>query len=137
MATKATKTTKTTTTAKATKVTEAPPAAKAVETAPSAAPRPGKTPAAKAPAAPRVTFKLRRPGARAVAVAGTFNAWSSSAAPLLASPDGTWSIELTLAPGVYEYRFVVDGQWISDPAAAETSPNPFGGVNSVVRVSAY
>jgi len=134
MATKATKTTKTTTTAKATKVTEAPPAAKPVETAPSAAPRPGKTPAAKAPAAPRVTFQLRRPAARAVAVAGTFNAWSSSAAPLLASPDGTWSIELTLAPGVYEYRFVVDGQWISDSRAKEWVKNPFGSTNSVLVV---
>ena len=36
--------------------------------------------------------------------------------------------------GTYEYRLVVDGQWIADPLAKETVPNPFGGRNSILKV---
>ena len=39
-----------------------------------------------------------------------------------------------LAPGIYEYCLVVDGQWMPDPLATETVPNPFGGRNSVLKV---
>jgi hypothetical protein len=28
---------------------------------------------------------------------------------------------------------VVDGVWMPDPLAIETAPNPFGGVNSVLK----
>jgi len=37
---------------------------------------------------------------------------------------------------VYEYRILVDGEWMSDPHAVETVPNPFGGLNSILRVKA-
>ena len=47
---------------------------------------------------------------------------------------GNWVKELTLPPGRYEYRFVVDNQWVDDPAAKEIVPNPFGGVNAVLVV---
>ena len=136
---KTTKTAKTTKTIKMAKAPEPAPVVKPAVAAPAPAPRPKAAPAAptaKVPSAPRVTFRLKRPGARTVAVAGTFNDWSASAARLRAAPDGVWSIELALTPGVYEYRFVVDGEWISDPAAGESVPNPFGGVNSLVRVGA-
>jgi hypothetical protein len=50
--------------------------------------------------------------------------------------DGKWAKELTLPDGRYEYRFVVDGAWVSDPNAREAAPNPFGTANSVLRVEA-
>jgi len=40
-----------------------------------------------------------------------------------------------LAPGTYEYCLVVDGQWMPDPLASETVPNPFGGRNSLLKVA--
>lgn len=40
----------------------------------------------------------------------------------------------TLAAGTNEYCFVVDGQWIPDPLANQTVPNPFGGMNSILKV---
>jgi hypothetical protein len=40
-----------------------------------------------------------------------------------------------LTPGTYEYCLVVDGQWMPDPLARETVPNPFGGRNSVLNVA--
>jgi hypothetical protein len=48
--------------------------------------------------------------------------------------DGRWLKETVLPAGTYEYLLVVDGQWIADPLAKETVPNPFGGVNSVLKV---
>ena len=40
-----------------------------------------------------------------------------------------------MPPGTYEYCLVVDGQWMPDPLARETVPNPFGGRNSVLKVA--
>ena len=48
---------------------------------------------------------------------------------------GHWLKETALAPGTYEYCLVVDGQWMTDPLAKETVPNPFGGKNSVLKVA--
>ena len=67
-------------------------------------------------------------------MAGTFNDWRPEATPMVSMGDGRWIKELTLPPGVHEYRIVVDGEWMPDPLASETTPNPFGGVNSVLRV---
>ena len=55
---------------------------------------------------------------------------------MTALSEGKWITELMLPPGRYEYLFVVDGVWLPDPAAAETVPNPYGGRNSVLTVSA-
>jgi len=48
--------------------------------------------------------------------------------------DGRWQAIVTLPPGVYEYKFVVDGQWRPDPKAKQSAPNPHGTVNSVIEV---
>lgn len=73
--------------------------------------------------------------ARSVAIAGTFNDWRPAVTPMVHLCKGLWVKDLLLPPGRYEYRLVVDGQWICDPAAAEQVPNPFGGCNTVVIVS--
>jgi hypothetical protein len=46
--------------------------------------------------------------------------------------DDVWQAVLSLAPGRYKYRYVVDGQWQSDPMNPETEPSPFGGYDSVI-----
>ena len=48
---------------------------------------------------------------------------------------GRWLRETVLAPGSYEYCFVVDGRWTADPLAKDSVSNPFGGRNSVLRVA--
>ncbi|HWN93960.1 MAG TPA: glycogen-binding domain-containing protein [Methylomirabilota bacterium] len=80
-------------------------------------------------------LRLVAPAAQAVSVAGTFNNWQPNATPLKPASGGAWIGELKLAPGRYEYLFVVDGKWLPDPAARECAPNPFGGLNSVVSVN--
>ena len=82
-----------------------------------------------------VRFEFTHPTARTVCVAGTFNHWQPEAKTLHSSAAGRWWKETNLAPGTYEYCFVVDGQWIPDPQAKETVDNPFGGRNSILKVS--
>jgi 1,4-alpha-glucan branching enzyme len=82
-----------------------------------------------------VRFALHAPDARQVFLAGTFNRWDPSS-HALTGPDekGTWSVSLTLAPGRYEYLFVVNGtEWTPDPGAP-WADDGFGGRNSVVVV---
>lgn len=82
-----------------------------------------------------VQFEFTHPTAHAVAVAGTFNQWQPEAKTLHATGHGHWRKETALAPGTYEYCLIVDGQWMPDPSAKETVPNPFGGRNSILKVS--
>ena len=82
-----------------------------------------------------VRFEFTDPTAKTVCLAGTFNHWQPEAKTLHSSGAGNWWKETNLAPGTYEYCFVVDGQWLPDPHAAETVANPFGGRNSILHVA--
>ena len=82
-----------------------------------------------------VRFEFTHPTAETVSVAGCFNNWQPEAKALHPSGVGRWLKETVLPPGTYEYCLVVDGQWMPDPSARETVPNPFGGRNSVLRVT--
>lgn len=64
----------------------------------------------------KVAFHYFAPTAGSVNLAGTMNGWSSSATALTYDETtGFWSIEQELVPGRYEYKFVVDGNWYTDP----------------------
>lgn len=82
-----------------------------------------------------VRFEFAHPTATTVCIAGTFNHWQPEAKTLHASGAGNWWKETALAPGTYEYCLVVDGQWMPDPKAHESVPNPFGGKNSILKVA--
>lgn len=83
-----------------------------------------------------VRFEYTNLTASTVCVAGTFNDWDAATKPLHPLGNGRWLKETVLQPGTYEYCLVVDGKWIPDPQAPETVPNPFGGRNSLLSVSA-
>ena len=85
-----------------------------------------------------VRFVLYAPGAHRVAVAGTFNQWDRSAAPLVpAGTSGVWTTTLALPIGQHQYAFVLDGaRWVVDPAAPAVNDG-FGRRNSVVAVTAH
>jgi hypothetical protein len=80
-----------------------------------------------------VEFVLNAPQASSVVIAGTFNQWDPQKTPLQRDGDG-WKARIPLKPGRYEYRFVVDGQWITDPNCKETVRNDYGSTNSVLVV---
>lgn len=86
------------------------------------------------PSADGTTFLWKGEGG-SVAVAGEFNAWSTSADPMSKQADGSWKLVKKLEPGRYAYKFVIDGtNWKPDPDATDKVDDGFGGSNSVVVV---
>ncbi len=82
----------------------------------------------------RVIFKYDNTEARQVFLAGSFNSWDPSVRPLKKDTKGTWKTTMMLPQGVYQYRFIVDGQWMEDPVSHEKQMNECGSYNSVVVV---
>jgi len=58
--------------------------------------------------------------AKRVILAGTFNNWNTNELVMGKTAEG-WKLHHNLAPGNYEYKFIVDGKWITDPANPYTS----------------
>lgn len=83
----------------------------------------------------RVSFKLNAAAGKIVSVAGSFNDWDPTVKFLTdKNNSGEYTGILMLSPGVYEYKFVIDGIWHLDENNANFSPNDFGTLNSVVEV---
>src|SRR5262245_43973916 len=82
----------------------------------------------------KIEFEYDNAQAGSVAVAGTFNEWRPDEARMKKNKKGIWRCKLSLPLGRHEYRFVVDGRWISDPKASEQVPNEFGETNSVLML---
>ena len=89
--------------------------------------------AAGAPAS--VTFVFLAPEARSVALAGDFDGWDPARLPMQRQGSGLWTVDVPLAPGRYQYAFVVDGRrFIADPSAPRATGDDFGTPTSVVTV---
>jgi chromosome partitioning protein len=73
-----------------------------------------------------VVVRFRDQRASDVRIAGDFNGWvpDKGVRSLIESEGKTrvWTKILQLAPGQYEYRYVVDGEWREDPDNTETLP---------------
>ncbi len=80
-----------------------------------------------------VTFTLSGfEKAKEVAVAGTFNYWHNRT-HIMTRKGNVWQVQVPLETGEHSYKFVVDGQWIQDPA----NPNKEGegtATNSILRI---
>ncbi|MBR7180514.1 MAG: glycogen-binding domain-containing protein [Kiritimatiellae bacterium] len=95
--------------------------------------RTAKTP--KAPATKPVTFTIRAEKGKAVYLAGEFNDWSVSAKKLAwKAKEGYYATTIKLAPGEYQYKFVIDGVWCADPENVNSVRNDQGTFNSVATV---
>jgi len=78
-----------------------------------------------------ILFTYRDEGARHVAWAGDYNEWNTNADAFTDDGSGIFTIVIPLAPGEHQYKFVVDGNWITDPSNPQIGGD-YG--NSVVRV---
>jgi len=86
--------------------------------------------------AEEVEFRFDPPGnPSAVFLAGDFNNWNPSGRAM-SDPDGdgVFTAVVDLPPGRYQYKFVVGSDWYEDPAATQSTPDGFGGKNSVIVV---
>ncbi|MEZ5141848.1 MAG: isoamylase early set domain-containing protein [Acidimicrobiales bacterium] len=84
----------------------------------------------------KVTFELPPAvEAREVAVCGEFNGWGIEPTPLARRKDGRFSTTVTLPPGRYRFRYLLDGErWENDWTADGYVANDYGSDDSVVTV---
>ena len=89
-----------------------------------------------------VRFTLHAPDAKSAFLVGTFNGWNTEATPLERCDLGEWMTSLSLPPGRYEYKYVIDGEWVCAPGPGEPSfespgtvMNEFGTLNRVLEVT--
>lgn len=85
-------------------------------------------------AAKKVMFSLKVSNANSVSIAGDFNGWDANSVALKKVRGDMWKKDLQLESGTYQYKFVVDGQWILDPDNNQIITNAFGSENSVFKV---
>jgi chromosome partitioning protein len=85
-----------------------------------------------------VVVRFRDAAAAEVRIAGDFNGWipDRGVSSLVEDEDGrrVWTKVLKLAPGTYQYRYVVDGEWRADPDNPRFVAGPVGGRNSLLVV---
>jgi len=83
----------------------------------------------------RTTFQIvAQPGSQ-VSVCGKFNGWDSTQFPMKDNPkNGVFKAIVSLPNGKHEYKFVVDGEWMTDPNCQDQVPNEFGSMNSVIVI---
>ena len=87
------------------------------------------------PAKKAVTFTVHAEKGKAVYLAGSFNEWSTAAKKMAyKTKSGIYSATVQLAPGEYQYKFVIDGTWCADPENENSVKNDQGTFNSVVVV---
>jgi 1,4-alpha-glucan branching enzyme len=79
-------------------------------------------------------FCVEAPLAHSVKLVADFTNWEKSPLKLKRDENGKWQASVPLAPGRYEYRFIVNEEWCDDPHCEQRVPNPFGGMNAVVEV---
>jgi hypothetical protein len=83
-----------------------------------------------------VTLRYTDTNAHSVSVIGSFNGWSPEHSRMRRIPDGSWEITLSLRPGKYAYRFLVNNrQQVLDPGCPIEEPDGYGGKNSVIYVT--
>ncbi len=79
-------------------------------------------------------FSFTAPAALRVQLAGSFTQWQSQPISMTRTANGLWRTKVKLAPGTYQYRFIVDGDWHDDPACTLRIPNEFGTANMLREV---
>lgn len=69
----------------------------------------------------KVTFRLDKKSvgkAQKAGIAAEFNDWKADRTPMKLLKSGDFTVTVNLDKGrEYQYRYVVDGQWITDEAA--------------------
>lgn len=84
----------------------------------------------------RVKFEVLAEPNSKVFLAGSFNDWNSESKQLKEKDnDGIYTGTLLLEPGEYEYKFVINGEWLIDSENPNFSQNRLGTLNSVVKVT--
>jgi chromosome partitioning protein len=80
-------------------------------------------------------FIFHAPDAVSVKIVGSFNNWDlSDESAMERDEEGKWSKRISLKPGTYQYKFLVNDMWIEDRSNPNFTVNSFGGKNSVIEI---
>ncbi len=82
----------------------------------------------------KIEFLFYAPQANEVLLLGDFNQWNGKKHNMKKKDDGAWKKTLKLAPGTYEYKYLVDGNWQEDASNHQVRQNSFGTYNNVMTV---
>lgn len=80
----------------------------------------------------QITYQPPTAGKHKVGIAADFTDWKIVPLKL---QEGIYRKDFELPAGIYQYKLVVDGVWMPDPANAQVTPDPFGGFNSILILS--
>lgn len=83
----------------------------------------------------KVQFSITANAGSDVSVAGSFSDWQTLA--LVSQGKGASQVytrSLFLPPGHYEYKFVVNGEWMTDPQCPDSATNSYGTTNSLLKI---
>ncbi len=81
-----------------------------------------------------IEFRIYKPKARLIAIVGDFNNWNPENDLLRKDRNGIWRLKKELLPGVYKYKFIIDGDWQTDLYNYQTVYDANGAIYSVIRV---
>ena len=87
--------------------------------------------ATKKPALKSVTFTVHAEAGQDVRLAGSFTDWETKAKKMtFKKANGVYSVTVKLAPGEYQYKFIIGDKWTTDDQNTEFVPNDKGTFNS-------
>ncbi|KAL0298987.1 UNVERIFIED_CONTAM: Phosphoglucan phosphatase DSP4, amyloplastic [Sesamum radiatum] len=81
-----------------------------------------------------VTFKWRSVDCSTVEISGLDVGWGQRIPLSYDKDQGFWFLHRELPEGQYEYKYIVDGEWVCNEYELVTSPNKDGHVNNYVKV---
>ena len=77
-------------------------------------------------------FALKSDGAKEVCVAGEFSNWKP--VKMRQQKGGMWTATVNVTGPTMEYKFTIDGQWITDPDNTACMANSLGTFNSIANL---
>lgn len=70
-------------------------------------------------------------GQHEVGICGDFSSWEILP---MENRGGSYELVLDLDEAIYRYKLIVDGTWMADPSNPESEADPYGGMNSILRL---
>lgn len=87
--------------------------------------------ATKKPELKSVTFTVHADAGQNVRLAGCFTDWEAKAKKMtFKKATGVYCATVKLAPGEYQYKFIIGDKWVADDQNTEFVPNDKGTFNS-------
>ncbi len=82
-----------------------------------------------------VEFRIYKPDAKFVSIVGDFNNWNPENDLLEKNSSGIWTLQKKLSPGLYRYKYIVDGDWTLDLYNEKTASDDTGDICSLISIN--